>query len=323
MNKNTQLGYCCINLTLRPQKITCNRGMVKKTFDSKGIEYASELALKNIRDLIQIIKWNKQSGFKVYRMSSDMIPWMSEYEIKDLSDYRKISILLRGAGNLVLKYGQRLSFHPGPFNVLGSPNPILVEKTIKELNQHAEIMDLMGLPKSNEYPINIHCNGVYGDKGATMARWSANFLRLSESAQSRLVVENDDKASMYSVKDLYDGIFKSVGVPITFDYHHHRFNNGGLSEKEAFELAMSTWEHHNVKPLFHYSSCRKTFEDFTSKAVAHADFVYEKINDYGHSVDLEIEAKSKELAVLKYIETNKSLLTKYVPLTESYETSIS
>lgn len=323
MDKNTQLGYCCINLTLQPEKITCNRGMVKKTFDSKGIAYASELVLKNARDLIQIIKWNEQSGFKVYRMSSDMVPWMSEYEIKDLPEYLKISTLLRGAGNLVLKYGQRLSFHPGPFNVLGSPNPVLIEKTIKELNQHAEIMDLMGLPKSNVYPINIHCNGVYGDKNATMARWSANFLRLSESAQARLVVENDDKGSMYSVKDLYDGIFTPVKVPITFDYHHHRFNDSGLSEQEAFELAMSTWLYHGVKPLFHYSSCRKTFEDFGSKAVAHADFVYEKINDYGHSVDIEVEAKAKELAVLKYIKTNKSLLTKYVPLTESYDNAIS
>jgi len=322
MNNKTQLGYCCINLTLQPQKITCNRGMVKKTFDSKGIAYASELVLKNARDLIEIIKWNENRGFKVYRMSSDLFPWMSEYEIKDLPDYSKISTLLKGAGNLVIKYGQRLSFHPGPFNVLGSPNPILVEKTIKELNQHAEIMDLIGLPRSNKYPINIHCNGVYGDKNSTMARWSANYLKLSPSAQSRLVVENDDKCSMYSVKDLYDGIFKSVKVPITFDYHHHRFNSGGLSEKEAFELAMSTWQYHGVKPLFHYSSCRKTFEDFSSKAVAHADFVYEKINDYGHNIDIEVEAKAKELAVLKYMETSKSLLTEYVPLTESYESVI-
>jgi UV DNA damage endonuclease len=190
--------------------------------------YVSQLALINARNLIEIIKWNEQNGFKVYRMSSDMIPWMSEYEIKDLPDYRKISTLLRGAGNLALKYGQRLSFHPGPFNVLGSPNPVLVQKTIKELNQHAEIMDLMGLPKSHLYPINIHCNGVYNSKTDTLSRWASNYLKLSDSAQARLVVENDDKGSMYSVKDLYDGIFQVVKVPITFDYHHHRINDGGL-----------------------------------------------------------------------------------------------
>jgi UV DNA damage endonuclease len=320
---NTNLGYCCINLSLSKSKgISVNHTCRKATFEQNGLSHVSSLALKNIRNLIEIIKWNHQNDFKVYRMSSDMFPWQSEYEFKDLPDYRKILILLQGAGNLVKKYNQRLSFHPGPFNVLGSPNDDLVQKTIKELNQHAEIMDLMGLPKSHFYPINIHCNGVYGDKNATLSRWASNYLKLSESAQLRLVVENDDKGSMYSVKDLYDGIFTKVKVPITFDYHHHRFNSGGLTEKEAFELAMSTWKFHNIKPLFHYSSCRKTFEDFDSKAVAHADFVYEFINDYNYAVDIEVEAKNKELAVLKYKENHKSLLTNYIPLNEKHETII-
>lgn len=315
----TQLGYCCINMSLRPKRISVNNSCIRKTFDEKGMAHVSQLALTNARNLIEIIKWNEANGFKVYRMSSDMIPWQSEYEIKDLPDYRKISFLLQGAGRLALKYGQRLSFHPGPFNVLGSPNPILVEKTIKELNQHAEIMDIMGLPKSHLYPINIHCNGVYGDKNATLSRWASNYLLLSPSAQSRLVVENDDKSSMYSVKDLYDGIFQSVKVPITFDYHHHRFNDSGLSEKEAFELAATTWNYHNIKPLFHYSSCRKTFEDFSVKAVAHADYVYEKINDYNYAVDIEVECKAKEIAVLKYKKEKDTLLTNYIPLTEIYQ----
>ena len=313
MNPKTQLGYCCINLNLRQIPITVNRTCRKITFQEKGIAHISNLALQNVRDLVEIIKWNEKNGFKVYRMSSNMFPWMSEIQLKDLPDYQKISTILKGAGNLAVKYGQRLSFHPGPFNVLGSPNPILVTKTTKELNQTAEIMDIMGLEQSNYYPINIHCNGVYGDKKATLQRWSNNYKKLSVSAQARLVVENDDKASMYSVKDLYDSIFSEVKVPITFDFHHHRFQHGGLSEQEAFELAMTTWHYHKVKPLFHYSSCRRTFEDPTCKAQAHADFIYEQINDYGHAVDIECEAKAKEVAVLKYKHNNNSLLENYLP----------
>tara|TARA_B110000977_G_scaffold186989_1_gene253584 strand:- start:868 stop:1263 length:396 start_codon:yes stop_codon:yes gene_type:complete len=118
---------------------------------------------------------------------------------------------------------------------------------------------------------------------------------------------------MYSVQDLYDGIFSKVKVPITFDFHHHRFQPGGLSEQEAFELAMTTWHYHNVKPLFHYSSCRRTFEDPGCKAQAHADFIYEQINDYGHAVDIEVEAKAKEVAVLKYKDDGNSLLENYLP----------
>ena len=178
----TNLGYCCINLNLRNKPITVNRTCRKITFKQKGMTHVSSLALQNIRDLIEIVKWNEQNGFKVYRMSSDMFPWMSEYELKDLPDFQKISTLLKGVGNLALKYGQRLSFHPGPFNVLGSPNPTLVQKTIKELNQHAEIMDIMGLPQSHFYHINIHCNGVYGDKMATMGRWASNYLNLDRKS---------------------------------------------------------------------------------------------------------------------------------------------
>ena len=315
----TQLGYCCINLNLRQKPITVNRTCRKSTFEQKGMAHVSSLALQNIRDLIEIIKWNEQNGFKVYRMSSDMFPWMSEYEFKDLPDYQKISTLLKGAGNLAQKYGQRLSFHPGPFNVLGSPNPVLVKKTIKELNQMAEIMDIMGLPSSYAYPVNIHCNGVYGDKNATMKRWCDAWRKLTKSAQNRLVVENDDKASMYSVKDLYNGIFSEIKVPITFDFHHHRFNTGDLSEEEAFILAKHTWDYHNVKPLFHYSSCRRTFEDPGCKAQAHADFIYEKINDYGHAVDIEVEAKAKEVAVLKYKEEESKLLESYLPFDRQLE----
>jgi len=135
----------------------------------------------------------------------------------------------------------------------------------------------------------------------------------SPLCSKRLVVENDDKASMYSVVDLYNGIFSNIKVPITFDFHHHRFNSSDLSEEEAFILAKHTWDYHNVKPLFHYSSCRRTFEDPGCKVQAHADFIYEKINDYGWNVDIEVEAKAKELAVLKYKNETDSLLESYQP----------
>lgn len=311
---STNFGYCCINLSLRHKKISVNNSCIKKTFQQKGIPYVSQLALLNVRNLIEIIKWNHQNGIKVYRMSSDMFPWMSEYEIKDIPDYKKICTLGKAIGQLIEKYGQRLSFHPGPFNVLGSPNLVLIQKTTKELNQHAEIMDIFGLPQSHGYPINIHCNGVYEGKAETLNRWCENFQMLSDSAKKRLVVENDDKASMYSVKDLYDGIHLKTGTPITFDYHHHRFNTGGLSEKEAFLLAVKTWQSNNVKPLFHYSSCRKTFEDPECKAQAHADYIYEKINLYDTAVDVELEAKAKDHALLKYIKTKESLLEEYIPM---------
>jgi len=293
----TNLGYCCINMTLRKDKITTNRSMIKKTFLKEGITKSSDLALQNAKDLVEIIKWNHQNGFKLFRMSSDLVPWASEFELSDMPDYEKFSNVLRGAGTLAKTYGQRITSHPGPFNVLVSPNEKVVENTIRDLSIHGEHFDLMGLERSYQNPINIHCNGVYGDKIAAMNRFIDNFKRLPESVQSRLVVENDDKASMYSVKDLMY-LHERIGIPITFDYHHHKFNTGGLTEQEALELAISTWG--DYKPLVHYSESRQLEEEGV-KAQAHSDYIYSEINTYGHSLDIEVEAKMKELTVLDYL----------------------
>ena len=293
----TNLGYACINMTLRKDKITTNRSMIKRTFLKEGITRSSDLALQNTRDLIEIIKWNHKNGFKLFRMTSDLIPWASEFSLSSMPDYRKISILLNGAGNLAAKYGQRITSHPGPFNVLVSPNERVVNNTIRDLSIHGEIFDLMGLSRTPYNKINIHCNGVYGDKQSAMDRFCKNFERLPESVQTRLTVENDDKASMYSVKDLMY-IHERIGIPIVFDYHHHKFCTGDMTEQEALELAMSTWG--DIKPIVHYSESR-TLEDETAKPQAHSDYIYSKIDTYGHDLDIVVEAKAKELTVLNYL----------------------
>ena len=293
----TNLGYACINMTLRKDKITTNRSMIKRTFLKEGIRRSSDLALQNTRDLIEIIKWNHKNGFKLFRMTSDLIPWASEFSLSSMPDYRKISILLNGAGNLAAKYGQRITSHPGPFNVLVSPNERVVNNTIRDLSIHGEIFDLMGLSRTPYNKINIHCNGVYGDKQSAMDRFCKNFERLPNSVKHRLTVENDDKSSMYSVKDLMY-IHERIGIPIVFDYHHHRFCTGDLTEQEALELAMSTWG--DIKPVVHYSES-KTLEDETAKPQAHSDYIYSKIDTYGHDLDIVVEAKAKELTVLNYL----------------------
>ena len=292
------LGYCCINLTLQESDIKIGRSMIKRTFQAKGIKYAGELAEANVRDMIEIIKWNHKKGINVYRMSSSMFPWMSEYELTDLPNWSKIANLLKGAGTLAQNYGQRIGFHPGQFCVLPSPNPKVVQTTIKELDQHAFIMDTMGLPQNQTYSMNIHVGGSYGDKEATKARFVENFKLLSESAQNRLVLENDDKPAQYSVQDLYE-IYQQIGTPITFDYHHHRCYEDPMPEEDALRLAASTWPK-GIRQLCHYSSAKKLHEDSSVIMRAHADYIYEHIETYGMDLDIELEAKAKELSLLKY-----------------------
>lgn len=292
------LGYCCINMTLGNQspKVTTNRSMIKKTFKERGLPYASELALQNVRDLFTILKWNVQHDIKLFRISSDVFPWASEYNLEDLPDYTKICNILKGCGTYANQHGIRLTSHPGPFNVLCSPNPKVVDNTIIDLELHGKVFDLMGLERSRFNPINIHCNGVYGDKQTALDRFCENFNRLSDSVRSRLVIENDDKATMYSVKDLMY-LHEKINIPITMDFHHFKFNTGGQTEREAFETAIKTWG--TIKPLVHYSESKALHEGIDVKPQAHSDYINELPNLYGYDVDVELEVKQKELALLQ------------------------
>jgi len=296
------LGYACINMTLGGQKpkITTNRSMIKKTFIDRGIDYAGELSLLNSRDLCEIVKWNVENGINFFRISSDIFPWASEYNIEDLPQYQRIKTVLSSCGNYARENGVRLTSHPGPFNVLVSPREHVVQNTITDLTNHGKVFDLLGLDRTPYNKINIHCNGVYGDKQSAMDRFCKNFELLPESVQTRLTVENDDKATMYSVKDLMY-IHERIGIPIVFDYHHHKFCTGDMTEQEALELAISTWPK-GITPVVHYSESKALHESNDKlKPQAHSDYINNLPNTYGNKVDIMVESKAKELSILPHL----------------------
>ena len=296
------LGYACINMTLGGQKpkITTNRSMIKKTFIDKGIDYAGELSLLNSRDLCEIVKWNVENGINFFRISSDIFPWASEYNLEDLPQYQRIKTVLSSCGNYARENGVRLTSHPGPFNVLVSPREHVVQNTITDLTNHGKVFDLLGLDRTPYNKINIHCNGVYGDKQSALDRFCKNFELLPESVQTRLTVENDDKATMYSVKDLMY-IHERIGIPIVFDYHHHKFCTGDMTEQEALELAISTWPK-GITPVVHYSESKALHESNDKlKPQAHSDYINNLPNTYGNKVDIMVESKAKELSILPHI----------------------
>jgi len=295
------IGYCCINISINDGKrkkdfITVNRGMTKKTFETKGLSYVSELTLQNIDDLRKIIEWNIQNDIFVYRMSSDIFPCIGFYKLEDLPNFQLISSKLFSIGKLAKENNMRLSFHPTHFCIPASENPVVVKNAIDELDKHAQIMDLMELDQSHYYPINIHVNTTKPTREEAAKRFCEQFWNLSESCRKRLVVENDDGPNQYSTKILYELIYKKIGIPITHDFHHHNYGPQDISQEEALRLAHSTW---NVRPMTHMSS-PKTLEDNSGKQTAHADYIYEEIKTFGLDFDTEIEAKAKDLAVIKY-----------------------
>jgi UV DNA damage endonuclease len=296
------LGYACINTGLSNNKIMTNRTMRRKTFDSKGLDYVSELALQNVKDLKTIVMWNNEMEIKLFRLSSQIFPWMEEYEFSDLKDYKEICDLMMEIGEIATDNGQRLTMHPGPYHCLASPNPNVVKRTIIGLNKHSEQFDMMGFysDPSPYNKINIHVGGAYNDKKSTLKRFCKNFELLDENTKKRLVIENDDSPNEFSVKELFDGVYQQIGIPITFDYFHHTFNTGGLTEEEALKMASITWPD-GITQCCHYSeSRRKEKLDESIRPQAHSDIIYNKINTYGLEPDIVIEAKLKEQAIFNY-----------------------
>ena len=304
--QHMELGYACICMELRNQGIYSGRTCRKATWEANGLEYVGELGLQNLRDLFQIIQWNERNGIKLFRIGSDIFPWSSEYEFSDLPQYRKACMLLNGIGHYATKNGHRLSFHPGPFNILGSTKPEVVKRTIKELNQHSEIFDLMGFEPSPYNKINIHVGATYGDKEGTLDRWCNNFKRLNERTRKRITLENDDKESMYTIVDLL-WAHERVGVPLVFDYHHHTCHSNNVPHSTALGLAISTWPK-DIKPVVHYSSSRRIHEEASCKVQAHADYIYEYIETFGYDIDIMLECKAKELALLDYRKKHSILV---------------
>ena len=298
----SKVGYCCICLGInegvkKADQVSVNRGMVKRTFDLKGLDGVSELAIKNLEDLIRVLKYNLQKSIFVYRMSSEMFPWLTHYDVTKLPNFDKIQTLLKTAGDFAKLHEMRLSFHAPPFCVLASQNPDVVEKTIDELDKHSQLMDLMGLEASTYYSINVHVGVTKPTREEAAERFCQNFERLSSTTKKRLTVENDDSKNQFSTQMLKSMIWDKIGTPIVFDFFHHACFSDDLDQRSAFELARQTWQE---KQLCHHSSSRKIHEDQSSKLEAHADYLFENFDDYGYDIDVELECKAKDLALLKF-----------------------
>jgi UV DNA damage endonuclease len=310
INKSIQLGLCCINTVLREKKppIFCSRTMKIKTIEKNGLEYLKTKIIDNLKDLIKLIIWNEQNGIKVLRMSSDLFPHKSNKQVENY-DFDFAKELLKQVGDLAKKFNHRLTFHPGQYNVVGTPNETAFQQTIADLSYHAEVMDLMGLDQNSV--MVVHGGGIYNDKEKTVNRWCEQFELLPDIVKKRLVIENCEKC--FSIEDCLI-VSKRVNIPIVFDTHHYTCYN--LLHKDIIlkqpeyyiPLILETWIKRNIKPKFHVS------EQGSGRTGHHSDFIevipkylLEIPKKYNINIDIMIEAKAKEQAIFKLYDKYKFL----------------
>lgn len=290
-----RLGLCCINTELRKKNIFCSRTVIRSNF---SVQKAKDLALKNIADIGKMAKWNHENNIHVFRISSDIFPHFTDEETEEYTLDFAIEAL-KEAGSLCRQYGQRITMHPGQYNQVGAKDRKVFDSTVKDLKMHADILDFMGM--DNDSVLCIHGGGVYGNKEETTQRWIKQFKELPLNAQKRLAIENCERC--YSIIDCLK-IADSCNIPLIFDCHHYDCFN--LEKKEDIDIndymdkIVETWKRREIKPLFHISEQRPN-----SRVGTHSDFI-EKLPDYYLSfpekygyLDIEIEAKMKEQAIMK------------------------
>jgi len=298
-----RFGLCCL---FKQEKISFRTTTAKALLAmnrSEQLLKLSAICQDNARNLLLAVEACQGLGIGAFRIMSPLFPRMTHpevgYGLGELPDGEAIRQLLAATRSFARQHDLRLSFHPDQFVVLSSPHPAVVAGSIREMEYQAYLAEEVGAEV-----INIHGGGVYGDKLVALERFCQIFADLPEAIRTRLTLENDDQS--YTVRDLLP-ICARLSIPLVYDVHHHRCNPDGLSIEEATQLAAETWQINGREQYCHLSSPRAGWAAGNPKP--HADYI--DLADVpacwqGRTMTVDIEAKAKELAVVRLMTELKS-----------------
>lgn len=282
------LGYVGIN-TLLPT--------ASKTFRLANYspERMLEISRNNLHALREILQWNVEHRIKLFRITSGLIPFGShrinsgiwKKELKE--DFREI-------GDFIRRNFLRVSMHPGQYTVINTPNSEFYERSLKDLQYHCEVLDLMELDGSHK--IVIHGGGIYQDRHHSTAILLQRLEGMSEPIRKRLVIENDERN--FSAADIYT-VCKRVGYPGVLDVFHHQcfpsLQNLGI--REIIARFRETWPDSQRQKIHYSNQAPQKHRGAHSEGIDLEQFskFYEKVQDM--ELDIMLETKDKQQSVLK------------------------
>lgn len=285
-----RIGYACITLSLACRS---SRTFRIKSYSPENME---KTVGGNLACLREQLLFNLDRGIFYFRISSDLVPFAS-HPICDYPWQETFRGEFMELGRLVRESGMRVTMHPDQFTLINSPHQGVHERSVAELQYHAEVLELMGLDETHK--IQIHVGGVYGDKKAGLERFARRYRALPARVRSRLVVENDERS--YALADCLEA-YEMSGVPVVLDTLHHAANNRGERLRVALKAAAATWGRKDGPPMVDYSSQKKG-----ARPGAHAysldgeDFRAFLASARGLDFDLMLEVKNKERSALEAI----------------------
>jgi UV DNA damage endonuclease len=268
----------------------------------------------SLERLRAILEYCDELDIRMYRMATALAPYASHPDLPQF--HRQVEECgdeLAAAGSVAQRLGIRLSSHPGQYTVLNSADDAVRDAAAAELEVQGEMFEAMGL--GPEAVVVLHVGGTAGGKDAAIDRFCRGHELLSERAAGRLAVENDDRS--FTLSDALR-VSERTGARVVWDVHHHHCNDGdGIGDREALDLALSSWPD-DVTAKVHFSSPRLDIGERRKRVGRrvertpvlpqlrqHADLIdpfafeaYLTTVLSGRVVDVMLEAKGKDLALL-------------------------
>jgi UV DNA damage endonuclease len=300
-----KLGLVCISEILKKKdKSLSFKTMTRKRFleleRQSALKELSARILHNCKLTKQIVLHCSANGISHYRISSCLAPLVTDDTLSisydDLPDMEAISSALSEVGATAKSCGVSVSSHPDQFNVLTSYNQNVIDRSIKELNHQAYILDLMGLPQNYSAPMCLHLNLSPDFKKENLSdyvdRFVASLASCSQSVKNRLVLENEDKG-FWNCKNLYESFGKII--PLVYDNLHDFCNQSSTDQNALIDLFKLTWG--SYTPIMHWS------EGMKDKPRSHAEFASHVPAVVSMNKDCvwEFELKGKDLAILQVL----------------------
>ncbi|WP_175989983.1 UV DNA damage repair endonuclease UvsE [Bacillus sp. Marseille-Q1617] len=301
-----RLGFVANSLALwdsSPSKTMTYRRFTELPHEER-MEKLIEVTRMNLEHTKRILYYCRAHEIELYRLSSSLVPLATHPDV-EWDFYSPFKNEWKELGDLIKSFGIRASFHPNQFTLFTSPKQHVTDNAVKDLVYHYRMLEYMGVEK--ESVINIHIGGTYGDKKGALGRFHENLNSIPPEVKEIMTLENDDKT--YNVEETLAACQKE-DIPMVLDIHHHEANLSSELLETYLEDIFKTWDRRDLVPKIHISS-PKSEKAFRS----HADYVdpdfvkpfFKTLKKFGQDVDFMIEAKDKDLAMLKLTEDLASI----------------
>jgi len=291
-NPDISIGYACLAVGV-PN--TEQRSCILKNATGEKL---AEIIGHNLDALEKIMEYNSRNGIRLFRISSDLIPFGSS-PVNQLDWDRMFERRFQAIGGQIRTGGIRVSMHPGQYTVLNSPDPGVVERAVDDLRYHCRVLSALGADASAK--IILHVGGIYNDKKTAVKRFTTNWRQLDDGIKRRLVIENDDKC--FNIADILE-ISAATGIPAIYDNLHNAVKPADPAADDLYWIkeCAATWSAGDGAQKIHYSQ-----QNPNKKPGSHTGTIaidgfldfYRRID--GRCVDIMLEVKDKNLSAVKCI----------------------